>query len=192
MTPDAARGPLLTLEPFSDAVRTGADEAAWAFSGMQKTTSTEFDGRWDGEETRSAYLFFHHPRHPACSVDVFLDETARGLRGNLALVADVRPLWELVSVPDALRRLADLTRDHLPSGYRTPVTLRLRLADPDEDAVESELEARLKLVIPRVATEAGAGAVAALVSSTLRAFETILADPGAAAVLDLDDAGADV
>lgn len=186
MSPSPTRDPILTLEPLADAVREGAEGTGWAFSGMQKTTSMEFDGRWDGEETRSAYLFFHHDSFPASSVDVYLDETTSGLRGNLALVADVRPLWEIPSVPEAVAGLSMLARRHLPEGFRTPVTVRLRLSDPSEDPIESELETRIKLVIPKVAIEAGGGAVAALVSTVLRAYEGLLLDPDADGWLDLE------
>ena len=50
---------ILTLEPLVDAVREGVESAGWHLSGLQKTTSLEFEGRWEGESTRSAYLFFH-------------------------------------------------------------------------------------------------------------------------------------
>jgi hypothetical protein len=178
--------PLLTLEPLMEAVRDGASSAGWGLSGMQKTTSQEFEGRWSGASTRSAYLFFHHPLHEAVSVDVYLDETSDGLRGNLALVADVHPVPELPGVPEALEGVAELARRHLPDGYRTPVTLRLRLGDPRRPAEDAALETRLKLVLPPAALDAGHGAVAALTSTTLSAFERLLADDAAARWLELE------
>lgn len=79
--------PLLTLEPLLEVVREGVSNAGWELSGLQKTTSHQFQGLWDGKNSRSAYLFFHNDRMPDCvSVDVFLDETTKGLRGSLALV----------------------------------------------------------------------------------------------------------
>jgi hypothetical protein len=177
--------PLLTLEPLMDAVREGAGVAGWSLSGMQKTTSQDFEGRWSGASTRSAYLFFHHPVHELVSVDVYLDETSRGLRGNLALVADVHPVPELPGVPEALEGLAALVRRHLPDGYRTPVTLRLRLGDPERPAEHAHLETRMKLALPPAALEAGHGAVAALTTATLSAFERLLGDEAAARWLDL-------
>src|SRR5262245_13467535 len=88
---------ILTLEPLVDAVREGVEAAGgWELSGLQKTTSLEFEGRWEGESTRSAYLFFHASgRADAASIDVYLDETSRGLTGNLALVVDVVRLGSL-------------------------------------------------------------------------------------------------
>lgn len=190
MSEAADAGGLLTLEPLIDAVRDGLESAGWELSGLQKTSSTEFEGRWAGQTTRSAYLFFHRStgsRDPveAVSVEAYLDETGQGLNGNLALVADVRPLWELTSVPDTLERLRELAARHMPQGYRTPVTLRLRLARAEEAVDEADLETRIKLRIPRAAMEAGASAVAALATATVEAFEALLADSEAGTVLDL-------
>ena len=82
-------GPILTLEPLLEAVKEGLEGAGWELSGLQKTTSYEFEGRWAGDSSRSAYLFFHSEEVPEwVSLDVFLDETSRGLKGNLALVVD--------------------------------------------------------------------------------------------------------
>ncbi|HSG49928.1 MAG TPA: hypothetical protein VLA43_19045 [Longimicrobiales bacterium] len=175
-----------TLEPLIEAVREGVEGMGWTLSGLQKTSSTEFEGRWAGESTRSAYLFFHREELETISVEAYLDETSRGLAGNLGLVADVRPLWELESVPDALNRVAALARTHLPEGYVTPVTLRLRLPRAHEDAQEAELEARVKLRIPQAAMEAGGSAVAALASAVVGALEEILRDPESGRVLDLE------
>lgn len=177
--------PLLTLEPLMEAVRDGAASAGWSLSGMQKTTSQEFEGRWSGASTRSAYLFFHHPVHEAVSVDAYLDETSDGLRGNLALVADLHPLPELPGIPETLDALAGLSSTYLPDGYRTPVTLRLRLGDPGRPATDATLETRIKLVLPPAALDAGHGAVSAVTSTTLSAFRRLLADGGAARWLDL-------
>ena len=104
---NADEGALLTLEPLVDAVREGVEAAGWTLSGMQKTTSHEFGGRWAGESTRSAYLFFHRPdgREPV-SVDVFLDETSGGLGGNLTLAVRGPALGELGGFAEALTGLA--------------------------------------------------------------------------------------
>ena len=174
-----------TLEPLIEAVREGVEAQGWGLSGLQKTSSTEFEGRWAGESTRSAYIFFHRKDLETVSIEAYVDETSRGLAGNLGLVADVRPLWEVGDVPLALEQLAALALRHFPEGYATPVTLRLRLARADEAAQEAELEARIKLRIPRRAMEAGPSAVAALAGSVVQAVESLLADPGSGRVLDL-------
>lgn len=167
--------PLLTLEPVIEAVREGVESAGWQLSGLQKTTSHEFEGRWAGDSTRSAYLFFHDPAGPDwASVDVYLDETSRGLTGNLALVLDCRSLGGLGDVPSVLAALAGLARGHLPEGYRTPVTLRLRLDDPGAEVGAASSEVRFKLRIPGSAFDAGARALAALSSATVERFVELL------------------
>ena len=179
------RPPLDTLEPLVEAVREGVESTRWTLSGLQKTSSTEFEGRWAGESTRSAYLFFHRPGLESVSIEAYLDETSRGLRGNIGLVADVRPLWELPSVPEALQELARVAGGHLPEAYRVPVTLRLRLPGLDEPVEEVELESRIKLRIPSAAMEAGGAAVTALAATAVAAFEALLADGDAGRILDL-------
>lgn len=166
-----------TLEPLVDAVRDGVEAGGWALSGLQKTTSYDFEGRWAGDSTRSAYLFFHREGFDGVSVDVYLDETSRGLRGNLALVLELRDRPELPSTGAVLQGLARTAAAHLPEGYRTPVTLRLRLPDSTSGVDAADLEARLKLALPRAALEAGASAVSALCSATVSAFESVMADP---------------
>ena len=74
-----------TLEPLIHAVQDGVQSRGWILSGTQKTTSMEFEGRWAGASTRSAYLFFHRDEVEDASVDVYLDETPAGLHGSLSL-----------------------------------------------------------------------------------------------------------
>lgn len=170
--------PLLTLEPLIEAVREGVEEMGWELSGLQKTTSLQFEGRWEGESSRSAYLFFHHPDAPeGISVDVFLDETSQGLMGNLALVVDGRRLGELGDVPSCLDALGMLAAATLPEGFRTPVTLRLRLDDGGDPVARASTEIRFKLRIPRAALDAGAPTVAALSRATVTAFGLLSRDP---------------
>ena len=171
-------GARLTLEPFMEAVRAGVEDRGWMLSGLQKTTSHQFEGRWEGESTRSAYLFFHSdlvPEH--ASIDVYLDETSRGLTGNLALVVDLVPLEELGEPADALRALGALTASRLPTGYAAPVTLRLRLRDGAEDPATAETEVRFKIRIPRRTVDAGIDSVRRLSASAVAGFEGILASP---------------
>ena len=169
-------GPILTLEPLLEAVRDGMEGEGWQLSGLQKTTSYEFEGRWAGDSSRSAYLFFHAEDVPDCvSIDVFLDETSRGLRGNFALVVDGPELSDLSDPRAALSTLAQAARKDLPRGYRTPLTLRYRLPKLEGDPSGSETEFRFKLYIPRKALDAGHSAVAALAASSARAFRDLLA-----------------
>jgi len=183
----ASSGPILTLEPFIEAVREGVESAGWELSGLQKTTSHQFEGRWEGDSSRSAYLFFHPPDGPDwVSVDVFLDETSRGLTGNMALVVDVDPLGDLGDAQEVLGVLGGLATEFLPAGYRTPVTLRFRLDDGAENPADADSEVRFKLRFPRTALEAGVSAVAALTSATVTSFEALMRSPGLAGYLEAD------
>ncbi|MEQ8329124.1 MAG: hypothetical protein RH859_01550 [Longimicrobiales bacterium] len=180
-------GPILTLEPLIEAVQDGVEAAGWALSGLQKTTSHQFEGRWAGDATRSAYLFFHEPdsEQPA-SIDVYLDETTRGLGGNLALVVDLRPLAGLPPVAETLGRLGALASAALPEGYRTPVTLRFRLGDGPDDPGSATTEARFKLRIPTTALEAGPAAVSALASAAVSSYQILLGSDELRRILDPD------
>ncbi len=177
------QGPILTLEPLVEGVRDGLETAGWALSGLQKTTSHEFEGRWAGESTRSAYLFFHRDENEEASIDVYLDETSRGLQGNLALVVELEEVEGLPGTPSLVGSLAELAAAHLPEGYRTPISLRYRLADSDTSVTRLQVEARIKLRIPGAAVEAGANAVSALSAATARSFEAVLADARMRALL---------
>jgi hypothetical protein len=103
-----------------------------------------------------------------------LDETSKGLKGNLALVIDGP---ELRGIPDphgALSQLGDLAQEALPQGYRTPVTLRYRLPKPGRDPGDADSEIRFKIYIPAKAVQAGSSAVAELARVASRAFMSIL------------------
>jgi hypothetical protein len=183
-----ATDPLLTLEPFLEAVREGLEGDGWELSGLQKTTSYEFEGRWAGESSRSAYLFFHAQGMPDwVSIDVFLDETSRGLKGNLALVVDGPELSQVGDPEKVLSHLATVARNSLPGGYRTPLTLRYRLPALGGEPGESETEYRFKLYVPSEALSAGHSAVAALAGNTARAFRGILASRELAPFLALEE-----
>lgn len=171
--------PVLTLEPLLEAVQDGIERAGWDLSGLQKTTSLQFEGRWEGESTRSAYLFFHREGLPDwVSLDVFLDETSKGLKGNFALVIDGPELGELGPMEDLLPALAAVSKDALPEGYSTPVSVRLRLPRASSEPAEADSEFRLKLRIPKRAYEAGPDALSALASASVTAFEAALQHPG--------------
>jgi hypothetical protein len=171
--------PLLTLEPLIEAIREGVEAAGWSLSGLQKTTSHEFEGRWAGDSSRSAYLFFHRADLPGdLSIDVYLDETGRGLSGNLALVVDGRDLGELEPVSDRMEALAGAARARLLEGYPIPVTFRARVDPREPDGVDrAQAEVRFKLRIPRAALKAGSDAVSSLASTAVAAFESLLLDP---------------
>lgn len=179
MSPAPPDGPILTLEPFLNAVRDGLEDAGWDLSGLQKTTSYEFEGRWAGDSSRSAYLFFHREDLPDwASIDVFLDETSRGLKGNLALVLDGPELAEMKDPEGAMEALSGLARRTLPAGYRAPLTLRYRLPDLGENPARADTEIRFKLILPKEAMRSGFSAVSALVGAAAGAFQEIMRSPG--------------
>jgi len=154
------------------------EEAGWELSGLQKTTSHRFEGRWEGESTRSAYLFFHREGLPEdVSVDVYLDETSRGLKGNLALVVDGPDLGELPEVAAAVGRLGRAGGRFLSRGYRRPISVRFRLRDAEDEPAGADTEYRFKVYIPRSAMDAGTDAVSTLCASVVRSFEKLLDDP---------------
>jgi len=168
--------PLLTLEPLLEAVREGLEAAGWGLSGLQKTTSYEFEGRWAGDSSRSAYLFFHREGLPDwVSIDVFLDETGRGLKGNLALVLEGPALARAADPREVLSGLAAVASAHLPRGYRVPLTLRYRMPSLQARPAHAETEYRFKVHIPQDALTQGRPRVAAIASSLARAFEGVLA-----------------
>ena len=173
---DPGEGPLLTLEPLIDAVREGIEKAGWTLSGMQKTTSHQFEGRWTGESTRSAYLFFHQPggHHPV-SVDVFLDETSQGLGGNLTLAVRGPSLEDLGGFTETLEELTRVTNHELTRGHSTPVTLRATVPHRNARAADARTECRFRLVVPDVAIDAGARVVRTLSTATVKSFEALLA-----------------
>ncbi len=170
-----AHAPLLTLEPLIEAVTEGVEAAGWTLSGMQKTTSYEYEGRWRGESSRSAYLFFHAAAlEESVSVDAFLDETSRGTQGNLALVIGGP---ELVDPRQALAALASAVRERIPRSYRAPVSLRLRLADAEHPPESATVEVRVKIMIPGGALRSGHPEVSRVSAEGVRAFEQLLAHP---------------
>jgi hypothetical protein len=171
-------GAILTLEPLIEAVLEGVRPTGWSLSGLQKTTSSMFEGRWEGDSTRSAYLFFHLPSGPVgASLDVFLDETSRGLDGNLALVVDARTLAEIGEVEASLGALAGIARNRLPRAYRTPLTLRLHLEGLDAEPGTAGAEIRFKVRIPRDRMNAGPSAVSEMVGASAAALRGLLDDP---------------
>ncbi len=175
MPPNPPQQPILTLEPLLEAVREGLERAGWELSGLQKTTSYEFEGRWAGDSSRSAYMFFHREGLPDwVSIDVFLDETSRGLKGNLALVMDGPDLKDIRDPRGVLAGLAAVARSALPGGYRIPLTLRYRLPGLRANPDDSDTEYRFKLYIPSKALSAGHSAVGDLAESTAHSFQKII------------------
>ncbi len=174
----ADRDAILTLEPLIEAVREGVEDRGWTLSGLQKTTSHQFEGRWEGESTRSAYLFFHPPDGPDfVSVDVYLDETSRGLTGNLALVADLVRFGEMGDVELVLASLGAASARALDRRHKRPVTLRFRLADAAEAPTHADTEVRFKVRIPKRVVDGGPSMVIDFAREAMLGFERLLQAP---------------
>jgi hypothetical protein len=169
--------PVLTLEPLIEAIRDGVEGSGWVLSGLQKTTSQEFAGRWEGESSRSAYLFFHRPDGAdGVSIDVFLDETTRGIEGNLALVVEGARISQVGDPLAALEEVMRVARSQLTreSASTSPVSLRLRLDNPVQDVAAGKAELRVKVRVTAGALRGGVAEVSALATLAVRSFERLL------------------
>ena len=154
---------------------------------LRRGRSHQFEGRWEGESTRSAYLFFHRAdRWDAVGIDVYLDETTRGLQGTISLVLEGPRLSGIGDPSDALALFGAAANERLPRGYRTPISLRVRLPEPSAEPGTSEVEVRFKVRVPTGAVQGGVGTVAALSSAVVRSFEHLLAHPGLQTLMVLD------
>ncbi len=184
MEGDPSAEALLTLEPLIDAVRSGIETSGWSMSGFQKTTSQAFEGRWAGESTRSAYLFFHRDDLPgSISVEAFLDETSQGLEGNLTLVVEGPRYGDLGRASTVLERVAGAVGETLPTQPRTPLSLRLLLPGAATRASEAEVQLRVRRSLQAGALAAGAKAVERCAAGVVAAFEALLERPEVAEFL---------
>lgn len=89
------------------------------------------------------------------SVDVFVDETSRGIQGNLALVLEGPSLDRLGNTMEALGAVAPAAQRILPPTYRAPLSLRLRLAHTALEPSSATAEFRVKLRISQDALRGG-------------------------------------
>jgi hypothetical protein len=182
--PDRGAEPLLTLEPLIAAVREGVEGAGWPLSGLQKTTSHSFEGRWEGAATRSAYLFFHRDDLPGTvSVEAFLDETSAGLSGNLTLVVEGPHYGDLGRASTVLERVAGAVHETLPQLPRSPLSLRLLLPHAGTPPSRAEVQLRVRRAIPSGPVAEGERGVTAFAHEAVGAFETLLERPEVAEFL---------
>lgn len=168
-------GAVLTLEPLIEAVQHGIEQEGWRLSGIQKTTSYEFEGPWAGESTRSAYLFFHREGLPErWSVDAFLDESSSTLSANLALVVDGPYLHEVEDVAALVTTLQAGAAAALAQHERESLAVRFLLPDLRSPGQKIESELRFKVHLPKSAIVAGAAVVIAFSRSVIRSYEGLL------------------
>ena len=182
----APASPILTLEPLLEGVRSGIEAAGWTLSGLQKTTSHEFEGRWAGTDTRSAYLFFHRDDLPeSISVEAFLDETSPGLKGNVTLVVDGPRYGDLGRASPILERVAAAVAETVPpgDGPPAPLSLRLLLPDPATPALAAQVQLRIRRPLPARTVERGVCCVEGWAAGTVALWEELLERPEVAEFL---------
>ena len=84
---------------------------------------------------------------------------------------------ELGTMQELFTSLVKVGKECMPEGYRTPITVRMRVEGPDTAPGAASSEVRLKLYIPTKETKASSAAVSALASSAVAALERVLAHP---------------
>ena len=167
-----------TLEPLIECVRTFLHGAGWSLTGLQKTTSYEYEGAWAGSSVRSAYAFFHQVHDEegeGPSIEVFLDETEDGPDGTIALVVPGPPVGELPRVDSLLQACGALLSRAVPAGIPAPISVSYQ-HDAARDVARARCKVRFKANVPRVAVSAGVASVQAVLSTAIGAFTQVLAD----------------
>jgi len=165
-----------TIEPLLEAVREGLERAEWQLSGLQKTTSYEYEGPWEGASLRSAYAFFHgveDDEGEGPSIELFVDETDEGVDGTLSLLVAGPSLADQPAVAAVLERALNLAGRSLPPEMPAPVSVSYghRGRGVPEAATA---RVRFKARIPRTAVSAGRGAVDATLNTVIDAFRRVL------------------
>ncbi|MGI9628255.1 MAG: hypothetical protein ACR2QM_15585 [Longimicrobiales bacterium] len=165
-----------TLEPLLAAVTANVHAKGWRLSGVQKTTSYEYEGPWEGSALRSAYAFFHRGADPegvGPSVEVFIDETEEGVDGALSLLLQGPALGEEPDVPALVSLAVELAAQSLPREMPAPISVTY--SHPGRKLPDSATaKVRFKGKIPRSAAEAGTAAVDAVLNTTFESFQDVL------------------
>lgn len=108
------------------------------------------------------------------SIDGYLEETGRGLTGNIALVIDLLPLGGVGPAGEALRRFGALSAHEIDDRFKRPITLRFRVADAAQDPDLAETEVRFKVRIPSPVIREGKHAVSVFVEVVTASFARML------------------
>ena len=165
-----------TLEPLLSVAREQLTTRGWSLSGVQKTTSYEYEGAWESASLRSAYAFFHDGEDPegdGPALELFIDESEEGLEATLSLVADAPGLEKEPDTGALLGRAVRIAANALPVELPAPVALSYHhrgRASPES----SQARVRFKSRIPVTAIRAGESAVRATLSTLEGAFREIL------------------
>lgn len=179
-----------TLEPLLDAIRSFLTGRGWPLSGVQKTTSYEYEGPWEGYTLRSAYAFFHGPSDSAGpdgegegaeggpSIEAFVDETEDGVEASLSLVIRGPTPAEEPDVRRLLGRAIEIAAACVPDELPAPVTVSF--SSPGRTAPDrASTRIRFKARVPTAAVLAGDRTVKAALGAILDSFERVLEEwPG--------------
>ena len=92
----------------------------------------------------------------------------------MSLVLDGQSLGELGEMRELLRAMGETARRAMPGGYKTPLTVRMRLPKKEAEPEEATTEYRFKLIIPQKVIVAGVAEVSRIVSVAAASFEMIL------------------
>ena len=165
-----------TLEPLLSVLRPLIEESRWVLSGMQKTTSYEYEGAWEGETLRSAYAFFHRPgdeegRGP--SLEAYLDETEDGLEGALSLVMTAPGPDQEPAVTELMGRALATASASIPEGVPAPVSITYSGRPGATAASAIRARVRFKARIPGTAIRGGERTLGAVTHTILGAFDDI-------------------
>ena len=164
-----------TLEPLLQVVRAVLESNRWSLSGVQKTTSYEYEGPWEGQTLRSAYAFFHRVGTPeeGPSIEVFIDESDEGVDGALSLVVEGPAVERESDVRAVLVGAVETAGEALPSELPAPVSISY--GHPGRRPPEAaRVKVRFKAKLPRPAVKGGERTVRATLATILEAFEHVL------------------
>ena len=116
-------------------------------------------------------------------MEAFLDETSRGLQGNLTLVVAGPRCEDLGPASAVLERVATAASETFPDSCRVPLSLRLHLPGSQLPAGRAEVQVRIRVHLPEGRLEGGALAVHHFVQAAVGAFESLLERPEVAELL---------
>ncbi|MDH3223662.1 MAG: hypothetical protein OEO23_08090 [Gemmatimonadota bacterium] len=165
-----------TLEPFLSVLRRNIEAGGWVLSGLQKTTSYEYDGAWEGGTLRSAYGFFHlagDGNGEGPSLEAFVDEAETSLDGTLSLVMKAPGPERVPGVADLMEVALSLVERTVPEGIPAPVSVTYS-SSPGRTGPESvDATVRFRARVPGSAVQGGERTIRAVTCTILEAFEEV-------------------
>ncbi|NNF28096.1 MAG: hypothetical protein HKN73_12795 [Gemmatimonadetes bacterium] len=165
-----------TLEPLLSVLRPLLEEGGWVLSGLQKTTSYEYDGAWEGTTLRSAYAFFHlegDDEGDGPSLEAYLDETEEGLEGALSLVMAAPGPDREPGVAGLMGTALDTAAHAIPDGIPAPVSITYSGRPGATGPSSIQARVRFKARMPSTAIAGGERTLQSVTRTLLEAFEEI-------------------